>query len=101
MSHSHDNLARCLPSQTEPQPESPAEPRSLRLRDVMREHIVYVLTRTDWVIEGSNGAAALLDMKPSTLRYRIRILGIRKPSKPDPTDHVAQLFRQSRPRFRT
>jgi transcriptional regulator with GAF, ATPase, and Fis domain len=65
---------------TQPRPDVPAPP-SLRLRDVVRDHILHVLTRTGWVIEGPHGAAALLDLKPSTLRYRMRVLGIRKPPK--------------------
>jgi formate hydrogenlyase transcriptional activator len=48
------------------------------LLEVERQHIVAVLKRTQGVIEGPNGAARLLDMKPSTTRYRIKKLGIRK-----------------------
>jgi formate hydrogenlyase transcriptional activator len=50
-----------------------------RLRDVDRSHIVAVLERTQWVIEGPQGAARVLDMHPSTLRYRMKKLGIRAP----------------------
>jgi transcriptional regulator with GAF, ATPase, and Fis domain len=46
--------------------------------DVERQHIISVLKRTAGTIEGPRGAAKLLDMKPSTMRYRIRKLGIRK-----------------------
>jgi len=42
-----------------------------------------MLKRTGGVIEGPKGAAKMLDMKPSTMRYRIRKLGIRK------TDYLA------------
>jgi formate hydrogenlyase transcriptional activator len=45
---------------------------------VERQHIVAILRRTGGVIEGPKGAAKLLDMKPSTTRYRIKKLGIRK-----------------------
>jgi DNA-binding NtrC family response regulator len=48
------------------------------LVEVERQHIVAMLKRTEGVIEGSKGAAKMLDMKPSTMRYRIRKLGIRK-----------------------
>ena len=37
-----------------------------------------MLKRTAGTIEGPRGAAKMLDMKPSTMRYRIRKLGIRK-----------------------
>jgi formate hydrogenlyase transcriptional activator len=48
------------------------------LVEVERRHIVSTLKRTGGVIEGPKGAAKVLDMKPSTMRYRIRKLGIRK-----------------------
>ncbi|MGZ6131822.1 MAG: AAA family ATPase, partial [Myxococcaceae bacterium] len=33
-----------------------------------------------WKLEGSSGAAALLGLKPSTLRSRMQKLDIRRPS---------------------
>jgi len=48
------------------------------LVEIERRHIVAMLKRTGGVIEGPKGAARMLDMKPSTMRYRIRKLGIRK-----------------------
>jgi formate hydrogenlyase transcriptional activator len=48
------------------------------LVEVERQHIIAVLKRTAGVIEGPKGAAKLLDMKPSTTRYRMKKLGIRK-----------------------
>jgi transcriptional regulator with GAF, ATPase, and Fis domain len=39
-----------------------------------------MLAQTGWRIEGERGAAALLGLNPSTLRGRIRKLGIRKTS---------------------
>jgi DNA-binding NtrC family response regulator len=50
------------------------------LEDVIRSYMLQVLKETDWVIEGTRGAAAALDLHPSTLRHRMRKLGIRKPS---------------------
>ena len=41
-------------------------------------HILQVLGETDWVIEGGRGAAAILNVHPSTLRSRIKKLGITK-----------------------
>ena len=48
------------------------------LVEVERQHILSMLKRTGGVIEGPKGAAKMPDMKPSTMRYRIRKLGIRK-----------------------
>ena len=46
------------------------------LESVEREHIRSVLVQANWAIEGSNGAARALDLHPSTLRYRMKKLGI-------------------------
>jgi transcriptional regulator with GAF, ATPase, and Fis domain len=43
---------------------------------VERDYIVTVLQRTNWVITGPRGAAAVLGLNPSTLRSRIKKLGI-------------------------
>jgi formate hydrogenlyase transcriptional activator len=48
------------------------------LDSVQKSYIIEVLTRCDGRIEGRNGAAAMLNLKPSTLRYRMRKLGIEK-----------------------
>jgi len=47
---------------------------------VSRQHILSVLEQTRWTIEGASGAAKILNMQPSTLRYRMKKLGIVKPS---------------------
>jgi formate hydrogenlyase transcriptional activator len=44
--------------------------------DVQRSHLLTTLQKTGGVIEGARGAAKILNMKPSTVRYRIRKLGI-------------------------
>jgi len=41
-----------------------------------RDHILQVLRKTGWRISGVNGAALLLGLNPSTLRARIKRLGI-------------------------
>lgn len=48
---------------------------------ISRQHILSVLEQTRWVIEGANGAAKHLNMQPSTLRYRMKKLGIAKTSQ--------------------
>ncbi len=48
------------------------------LESIERAHILRVLERTGWVIEGKSGAAAILGVAPSTLRSRMTQLGIRR-----------------------
>jgi len=49
------------------------------LRDVEREHILRVLEQTNWKVSGKEGAAEILGLDRSTLRARMRKLGISKP----------------------
>jgi transcriptional regulator with GAF, ATPase, and Fis domain len=58
-----------------------AQTNDASLDTVAKEHILSVLEQTRWVIEGPNGAAQLLNLKPSTLRYRMEKLGIDKTSR--------------------
>jgi formate hydrogenlyase transcriptional activator len=51
------------------------------LEDVERSHIIDILQKTDWVIDGRRGAASILKMNPSTLRSRMQKLGIKKQLK--------------------
>jgi formate hydrogenlyase transcriptional activator len=51
---------------------------SLPLDEVERRHIVAVLKESAWRIEGVKGAARLLNMNPSTLRSRMKKLGIQR-----------------------
>jgi len=44
-----------------------------------REHILKVLLKARWKIDGKNGAAGILGLNPSTLRFRIKKLGITRP----------------------
>jgi len=48
-----------------------------------RRYIARVLETTGWRLSGPAGAAKLLDLNPSTLRYRIKKLRIRKPWEQD------------------
>ena len=48
----------------------------ISLDDAQRLHITHVLDHTDGRIEGPDGAAEILGLKPSTLRHRIKKLGI-------------------------
>jgi formate hydrogenlyase transcriptional activator len=52
------------------------------LEEADRRHIIAALERTNWVIAGPNGAATRLGVKRSTLQFRMRKLGIRRPAHP-------------------
>jgi DNA-binding NtrC family response regulator len=54
------------------------------LDDVERRHIMNVLQKCSWKIKGPRRAADCLGMAPSTLRYRMRKLGIKRPSVAKP-----------------
>jgi chemotaxis protein methyltransferase CheR len=49
------------------------------LADVERDYIVRVLEQTHWKVSGKNSAAEILGLERSTLRARMRKLGIQKP----------------------
>ena len=51
------------------------------MESMERNHILAVLSQTDWVIEGPRGAAKILELHPNTLRSRMKKLGIRKGDK--------------------
>ena len=48
------------------------------LDEAEREHILRALEATGWRINGSKGAAAMLKVHPSTLRFRMKKLGLTK-----------------------
>ena len=51
------------------------------LVEMEREHILAMLHEIGWKIEGHNGAAKLLGINPSTLRSRMKKLGIKRPGR--------------------
>jgi transcriptional regulator with GAF, ATPase, and Fis domain len=57
-----------------PQP-TPGQ-QQLSLEAVERNYILTVLEQTNWVITGPRGAAGLLGLPPSTLRNRMKKLGL-------------------------
>jgi formate hydrogenlyase transcriptional activator len=63
----------------ESEPPEGKEESLKRLMVVEREHILKVLQKTRWKIDGEGGAASLLGLHPSTLRFRIKKLGIERP----------------------
>jgi formate hydrogenlyase transcriptional activator len=60
-----------------PAPARESEPETLEQAD--RRHILAALESSNWVVGGSEGAAARLGMKRSTLQFRMRKLGIARP----------------------
>ena len=66
------------PTFSQPDPMPAIEPSDGTLDAVQKSYILEVLTKCQGKIEGRNGAAAMLNLKPSTLRYRMRKLGIDK-----------------------
>jgi formate hydrogenlyase transcriptional activator len=58
-----------------------------RLDETEREHILSILERCRWRINGKGNAAAVLGLEPSTLRSRMQKLGIWRPGRPQAPDH--------------
>jgi formate hydrogenlyase transcriptional activator len=54
---------------------------SSNLEDIDRAHIVGVLEECHWRIKGADATAERLGLKPSTLRYRMKKLGIERPPR--------------------
>jgi formate hydrogenlyase transcriptional activator len=56
-----------------------SHPSFQTLADLERDHILAVLEKTLWRIEGRAGAASILGLHPDTLRYRMKKYNIRRP----------------------
>jgi len=65
-----------LEDKDQPEPDYLTE-AEIRRRE--RENILAVLQKTGWKIKGPDGAAELLEMKPTTLTSRIEKLGLKRP----------------------
>ena len=74
--------ADCLPIETCGRRTGPAAAQAPdptdSLEDIQRQHVLRVLERTGWVISGPNGAGAILNVHPNTLRSLMNRLGIRR-----------------------
>jgi PAS domain S-box-containing protein len=57
-------------------------PGSGSLKEVERRHILLILQKTGGLVEGPNGAARILALNPSTLRGRMKKLGIMRNHRP-------------------
>ena len=59
--------------------ESQPEVSGHNLKDLEKKKILEALEKTDWQIDGNQGAAKLLGLHHSTLRSRLKKLGIQRP----------------------
>lgn len=50
------------------------------LKEMEANHLRWALEKTGWKVRGPGGAAELLDINPSTLRFRMNKHGVKKPS---------------------
>ena len=66
---------------TQDAPVTASRPRTMD--EAMADHVRDVLERVGWQVAGPGGAAEVLAMKPSTLRFRMKKLGIRRPRVTD------------------
>jgi len=48
------------------------------MKELEYENLINALDSTGWIIYGTEGAAELLGMNPSTLRSRLKTLGIKQ-----------------------
>ena len=78
--HRHGPLHfhRILEDRSEPPPDLPLsrETEDLSLDTTIRRHIEMVLGMSNGKVNGADGAAAILQIHPNTLRKRMRKLGI-------------------------
>ena len=65
-----------------PSIRAPAPKRPAAIRDAAEHaHLLQVLERCGWRIRGPKGAAAALEMKPTTLESRMKKLGLERPGQ--------------------
>jgi formate hydrogenlyase transcriptional activator len=85
---SESTLGLAEPLGRSPLDPVPSEITSLDLHGVERAHVMRVLGLRSWRIEGKYGAAAALGLRPSTLRSRMRKLGISRVDRESRNDHA-------------
>lgn len=49
------------------------------IREQERRNLMAALEHADWQVSGPGGAAELRGLKPTTLNYRIKAFGLRRP----------------------
>jgi transcriptional regulator with GAF, ATPase, and Fis domain len=63
-----------------PQTSPVSTRRSIKIKDIEREHFRKVLQSTGWRIRGTGGAAERLGLRPTTLEARLTKLGLKRPT---------------------
>lgn len=71
-----DDISPCQIQTNIQQTVTHDDPEVLKLMDVEAKHIRYVLNKVHGRVEGKNQAADMLGLHPSTLRHRMKKLGI-------------------------
>lgn len=61
--------------------EFPSMSTEISLQENERRHILWALQKTGWKVRGLGGAAELLKIHPSTLAFRMKKLGVQRPSR--------------------
>ena len=72
-----------VPSRQATPAKSDVEPEFLTEAELQRRernNLLTILEKTHWRIKGADGAAELLGVKPTTLKARIKKLGLRRPN---------------------
>ena len=62
-----------------PQAGASETAEGLSFAGAQRRHILAVLERSNWRIRGPGGTAELLELKPTTLEYKMKKLKTRRP----------------------
>ena len=73
-----ENLQQAISVDLEPNEKVVVPEPEMRRRE--RQNIITALNKSNWKIYGPDGAAQLLDIKPTTLSSRIKKMKIRKPT---------------------
>ena len=68
-----------IPSNTAQGDASSATSTTLTLEEAQRRAVLAALTKANWQVSGSGGAAHLLGLKATTLHAKMKKLGIRRP----------------------
>jgi formate hydrogenlyase transcriptional activator len=69
-----------LPSLRPTEPNITENNKFKTLKEQERAHILQALQQSRWKINGPGGAAQILDINASTLAFRMKKLGIKKPA---------------------
>ena len=69
-----------LPSLRATEPNTTESNKFKTLKEQERAHILQALQQSRWKINGPGGAAQILDINASTLAFRMKKLGIKKPA---------------------